>query len=166
MTDYIADLLREQEEREESRTENDWRKAWEETTLPVTDKKAEPAGPATTAGGAAEPALAAEKSPAGETAEAGAAAALRLLGEGAGAAVTAAGTEAAEVALHTPAGGDWVYQALRQSLTELPAPRRESRGGTLQKPGEKTQPGGWDAAGLDRLVRRDARRFDGGFQLL
>ena len=66
----------------------------------------------------------------------------------------------------TAPGADWIYRELRRSLTELPAARPESRVVTLQKPGEKVQPGGWDAAGLDRLVRRDARRFDGGFQLL
>lgn len=164
MTDYIADLLREQEEREERRTESDWRKAWEETTLPIAEpeKAADVGG---TAAGTAESGSAAEGSPDGEAAETDAAAALRLLAEG-----TSGGSisipEGMDGAGGTSSGAEWIDQALRQSLTELPAPRRESRVVTLQKPGEKIRPGGWDAAGLDRLVRRDARRFDGGFQLL
>ena len=165
MTDYIADLLREQEEQEAGRVENDWRKAWEEATLPAADKE-EPADPAGTAGGTDAPALAAEESQAGGTAEADAAAALELLGEGTGGGTAAAGTEAAAAARRAPAGGDWVYQALRQSLTELPAQRRESRVVTLHKPERAGQAGSWDVDGLDRMIRRDARRFDGGFQLL
>lgn len=164
MTDYIADLLREQEEREERRAERDWRKAWEETALPIADPE-EAAGAGGTAVGTAGSGPAAEGSPAGEAAETDAAAALMLLTEG-----TSGGKipipEGMDGAGSAPSGAEWMDQALRQSLTELPAPRRESRVVTLQKPGEKIQPGVWDAAGLDRLVRRDARRFDGGFQLL
>lgn len=164
MTDYIADLLREQEEREERRAESDWRKAWEETALPIADPE-KPVGMDATAAGAAERDTAAEGSQAGEAAETDAAAVLRLLTEG-----TSGGRipipEGVVGAGGTPSGAEWMDQALRQSLTELPQPRRESRVVTLQKPGEKIQPGGFDAAGLDRLVRRDARRFDGGFQLL
>ena len=164
MTDYIADLLREQEEREERRAERDWRKAWEETALPIAEPE-EAAGVGGTAADTAESGSAAEERQAGEAAEADAAAALRLLTEGAfGGSISI--PEGMAGAGGTPPGAEWMDEALRQSLTELPAPRRESRVVTLQKPGEKIQPGGWDAAGLDRLVRRDARRFDGGFQLL
>lgn len=164
MTDYIADLLREQEEREERRAERDWRKAWEETALPIAEPE-EAAGVGGTAAGTAESGSAAEERQAGEAAETDAAAALRLLTEGAsGGSIPI--PEGMVGANSIPSGAEWMDEALRQSLTELPAPRRESRVVTLQKPGEKIRPGGWDAAGLDRLVRRDARRFDGGFQLL
>lgn len=61
---------------------------------------------------------------------------------------------------------EWTYQALRASLSQLPAPPRETRVVTLQKPAGNTDSGGLDPEGLDRLLRRDARRFDGGFQLL
>ena len=61
---------------------------------------------------------------------------------------------------------DWAYQALRVSLTELPAPKGETRVITLEKPGVRSDAGRLDPEGLDRLLRRDARRFDGGFQLL
>ena len=61
---------------------------------------------------------------------------------------------------------EWTYQALRASLAQLPAPPRETRVVTLQKPAGTTDSGGLDPEGLDRLLRRDARRFDGGFQLL
>lgn len=57
-------------------------------------------------------------------------------------------------------------QAVRDSLAGLPRTEGESRMVTLE-------PGGGDRGirppelrQLDRLVRRDARRFDGGFQLL
>ena len=61
---------------------------------------------------------------------------------------------------------EWTYQALRASLAQLPAPPRETRVVTLQKPAGGADSGGLDPEGLDRLLRRDARRFDGGFQLL
>ena len=61
---------------------------------------------------------------------------------------------------------EWTYQALRASLAQLPAPPRETRVVTLQKPAGSADSGGLDPEGLDRLLRRDARRFDGGFQLL
>lgn len=71
-----------------------------------------------------------------------------------------------------PGGGrsggaaEWADQALRASLAGLPAPPRETRVVTLQKPAGASGAGGLDPEGLDRLLRRDARRFDGGFQLL
>lgn len=64
------------------------------------------------------------------------------------------------------AAAEWTYQALRASLAGLPAPPRETRVVTLQKPTGTSGSGGLDPEGLDRLLRRDARRFDGGFQLL
>lgn len=64
------------------------------------------------------------------------------------------------------AGAGWLDRAVRTSLEGLPAPDRESKVVTLE-------PAEWDGGAgrlelrqLDRLVRRDARRFDGGFQLL
>lgn len=57
-------------------------------------------------------------------------------------------------------------QAVRISLAGLPAAERQTQVVTLEPPGRE-QNGGEDALRrLDRLVRRDARRFDGGFQLL
>lgn len=63
-------------------------------------------------------------------------------------------------------GAGWLDRAVRVSLERLPAPDRESKVVTLE-------PAEWDGGAgrlelrqLDRLVRRDARRFDGGFQLL
>lgn len=164
MTDYIASVLREQEEREERRAENDWRKAWEETTLPISDAEEQTDAEGADEG-AAESGRQAEETSAGETAD-GDTAAVGLLFEEVTAEGYARRPEAAGAVRSTAPGADWIYRELRRSLTELPAARPESRVVTLQKPGEKVRPGGWDAAGLDRLVRRDARRFDGGFQLL
>lgn len=164
MTDYIAYILQEQEEQEERRAENDWRKAWEETAIPIADPE-EPADVDGTAGGTTERDTASEESLVGEAAETGAAAVLRLLtGETSGRKIPL--PEGIDGTGNTLSGAEWMDQALRQSLTELPTPRRERHVVTLQKPGEKIQSGSWDAARLDRLVRRDARRFDGGFQLL
>ena len=57
-------------------------------------------------------------------------------------------------------------QAVRISLEGLPAAERQTQVVTLEPPGRE-QNGGQDGLRrLDRLVRRDARRFDGGFQLL
>lgn len=57
-------------------------------------------------------------------------------------------------------------QAVRISLAGLPAAERHTQVVTLEPPG-RGQNGGEDGLRrLDRLVRRDARRFDGGFQLL
>ena len=57
-------------------------------------------------------------------------------------------------------------QAVRISLAGLPAAERQTQVVTLEPPGR--EPGGGEDGlrRLDRLVRRDARRFDGGFQLL
>ena len=66
------------------------------------------------------------------------------------------------------AAGDaaaWADRALRESLAAQPArPPAETRVAALRPAG----PGGaaWGPEGLDRAFRRDARRFDGGFQLL
>ena len=139
MTDYIADLLREQEEREERRTESDWRKAWEETALPIGEPKESANVGGTAAGtaesgsaaGTAESGSAAEERQADEAAETEATAALRLLAEG-----ISGGSlpipEGMDGAGSTLSGAEWMDQALRQSLPELPAPRRESRVVTLQ----------------------------------
>lgn len=57
-------------------------------------------------------------------------------------------------------------QAVRISLAGFPAAERQTQVVTLEPPGREPS-GGQDALRrLDRLVRRDARRFDGGFQLL
>lgn len=57
-------------------------------------------------------------------------------------------------------------QAVRISLAGLPVAERQTQVVTLEPPGRE-QNGGQDGLRrLDRLVRRDARRFDGGFQLL
>lgn len=57
-------------------------------------------------------------------------------------------------------------QAVRISLEGLPAAERQTQVVTLEPRGRE-QNGGQDGLRrLDRLVRRDARRFDGGFQLL
>lgn len=57
-------------------------------------------------------------------------------------------------------------QAVRISLAGLPAAARHTQVVTLEPPG-RGQNGSEDGLRrLDRLVRRDARRFDGGFQLL
>lgn len=57
-------------------------------------------------------------------------------------------------------------QAVRISLAGLPVAERHTQVVTLEPPG-RGQNGGEDGLRrLDRLVRRDARRFDGGFQLL
>ena len=57
-------------------------------------------------------------------------------------------------------------QAVRISLAGLPAAERHTQVVTLEPPG-RGQNGSEDGLRrLDRLVRRDARRFDGGFQLL
>lgn len=57
-------------------------------------------------------------------------------------------------------------QAVRISLAGLPAAEQHTQVVTLEPPGRE-QSGGEDGLRrLDRLVRRDARRFDGGFQLL
>lgn len=63
-------------------------------------------------------------------------------------------------------GAGWLDQAVRVSLGGLPAPDRESRVVTLEPAEWSSGVGRLELRQLDRLVRRDARRFDGGFQLL
>lgn len=58
----------------------------------------------------------------------------------------------------------WADGALRVSMTALTAPQGESRVISLRPPERGTE--GWDPEALDRAFRRDARRFDGGVQLL
>lgn len=68
----------------------------------------------------------------------------------------------------TPAGSGavWLDRAVRISLEGLPRTEQEAKVVTLE-PGTVDQSGrGLELRRLDRLVRRDARRFDGGFQLL
>ena len=73
------------------------------------------------------------------------------------------GPEAARALTEASWGLD---QAVRVSLAGLPAAERQTQVVTLEPPGRE-QNGGQDGLRrLDRLVRRDARRFDGGFQLL
>ena len=80
----------------------------------------------------------------------------------------AAAAGMAELAPVRAAAGDaaaWADRALRESLAAQPArPPAETRVVALRPAG----PGGaaWGPEGLDRAFRRDARRFDGGFQLL
>lgn len=80
----------------------------------------------------------------------------------------AAAAGMAELAPVRAAAGDaaaWADRALRESLAAQPArPPAETRVAALRPAG----PGGaaWGPEGLDRAFRRDARRFDGGFQLL
>ncbi len=72
----------------------------------------------------------------------------------------------AETAQVLEAGAQGLDQAVRASLAALPAAEGQARVVTLEPP-DRGQSGGEDALRrLDRLVRRDARRFDGGFQLL
>lgn len=63
-------------------------------------------------------------------------------------------------------GAGWLDRAVRVSLEGLPAPDRESRVVTLEPAEWNGGAGRLELRQLDRLVRRDARRFDGGFQLL
>lgn len=63
-------------------------------------------------------------------------------------------------------GAGWLDRAVRISLEGLPAPDRESRVVTLEPAEWNGGAGRLELRQLDRLVRRDARRFDGGFQLL
>ena len=60
-----------------------------------------------------------------------------------------------------------LYQAAWRSLAPLPQAAGETRVVTLERPGRETGGGmALDAERLDRIFRRDARRFDGGMQLL
>lgn len=63
-------------------------------------------------------------------------------------------------------GVEWLDQAVRFSLEGLPVPERESKVVTLEPAEWNGGVGRLELQRLDRLVRRDARRFDGGFQLL
>lgn len=63
-------------------------------------------------------------------------------------------------------GAGWLDRAVRVSLEGLPQPEQEPKVVTLE-PGTADQSARrLELRRLDRLVRRDARRFDGGFQLL
>lgn len=63
-------------------------------------------------------------------------------------------------------GAGWLDRAVRVSLEGLPQPEQEPKVVTLE-PGMVDQSARrLELRQLDRLVRRDARRFDGGFQLL
>lgn len=63
-------------------------------------------------------------------------------------------------------GAGWLDRAVRVSLEGLPQPEQEPKVVTLE-PGTADQSARrLELRQLDRLVRRDARRFDGGFQLL
>lgn len=64
------------------------------------------------------------------------------------------------------AGAEWLDRAVRVSLGGLPASDRQSKVVTLEPAEWDTGAKGLELRQLDRLVRRDARRFDGGFQLL
>ena len=63
-------------------------------------------------------------------------------------------------------GAVWLAEQVRRSL--LPAVEQAGRSGggvTVIRPAERGG-GTVEAEGLDRMFRRDARRYDGGFQLL
>ena len=63
-------------------------------------------------------------------------------------------------------GAVWLAEQVRRSL--LPAVEQAGRSGggvTVLRPAERGG-GTVEAEGLDRMFRRDARRYDGGFQLL
>ena len=65
-----------------------------------------------------------------------------------------------------PSGAAWLAEQVRRSL--LPAVEQAGRSGggvTVLRPAERGG-GTVEAEGLDRMFRRDARRYDGGFQLL
>lgn len=62
------------------------------------------------------------------------------------------------------AGAGWLDRAVRASLAGLPQPEQEPRVVTLEPADQSARR--LELRQLDRLVRRDARRFDGGFQLL
>lgn len=57
-------------------------------------------------------------------------------------------------------------QAVRVSLAGLPSMEGQAHVVTLEPPSRGQSTGEDALRRLDRLVRRDARRFDGGFQLL
>ncbi|WP_297210145.1 hypothetical protein [uncultured Flavonifractor sp.] len=168
MTDYIARLLLAQREQTREGQETDiWGELWAEIALPVPqadEDQGEGERPAPAiqsmqtafAGGAAEFGD-------GEMADSGGA---DSRGSDILAGVRTAGLEEEGGTAGKTAAAEWAYQALRRSLWEPPAPRRETRVVSLQRPGDGSGGERWDAGTLDRLVRRDARRFDGGFQLL
>lgn len=66
----------------------------------------------------------------------------------------------------TDGGARWADQAVRASLAALPGQEKGSGvitvERTVDRPGEERL----EAQRLDRLFRRDARRYDGGYQLL
>ena len=65
-----------------------------------------------------------------------------------------------------PSGAAWLAEQVRRSL--LPAVEQAGRSGggvTVLRPAERGG-GTVEVEGLDRMFRRDARRYDGGFQLL
>ena len=63
-------------------------------------------------------------------------------------------------------GALWLDRAVRDSLVGLPRTEGEGRMVTLEPGGGDRGTRPLELRQLDRLVRRDARRFDGGFQLL
>ena len=70
--------------------------------------------------------------------------------------------------LELPVGGGaaWADQAVRASLAVLPGWEPSSGVSTVERTADRP---GWErleAERLDRLFRRDARRYDGGYQLL
>lgn len=63
-------------------------------------------------------------------------------------------------------GAGWLDRAVRVSLEGLPQPQQTPGVITLKQEGADQSARRLELEQLDRLVRRDARRFDGGFQLL
>lgn len=79
---------------------------------------------------------------------------------------SAVGGEEASGQSAAVSGAGWLDRAVRVSLEGLPQPEQEPKVVTLE-PGTADQSARrLELRQLDRLVRRDARRFDGGFQLL
>lgn len=79
---------------------------------------------------------------------------------------TVGGAEVSGRSAAVVSGAGWLDRAVRVSLEGLPQPEQEPKVVTLE-PGTADQSARrLELRQLDRLVRRDARRFDGGFQLL
>jgi len=79
---------------------------------------------------------------------------------------SAVGGEEASGQSAAVSGAGWLDRAVRVSLEGLPQPEQEPKVVTLEPGTAEQSARRLELRQLDRLVRRDARRFDGGFQLL
>ena len=161
MTDYIALALPDQEERENSGTAEllleehgagGMRRAGGRGTEPAPEENTDGGRPA-----AFTPPEAAEGTAAPETGT------LTALAEGR----TRAWLETAETAASPgkawPEGTAAVFRGLRQARTA--AEYRPNRTAIALLPAETGHSSGQELARLDRAFQRDARRYDGGFEL-